>query len=142
MAVYLRFLLLVLISQYSPSSISAVADAKGWVEEDCSDATFHITKNITTSPGQQLVLRLNTGNIPLGAFLQGSQRDASLVVQAKECPRVGSCEEATQAKIWLNAMTGSMKRISGRYAVDFGDRHLRSQFVVKYRKHKPVPICE
>ena len=87
-------------------------------------------------------MRLSTQRVPLGAYLQGVQGDDWLVAEGKRCSNVGKCEEASRAKIRLNEMKGSMKHVLGEYALDFGSQHLEGQFVVKYRKHNPPPICE
>ena len=58
------------------------------------------------------------------------------------CSVDGKCEDATNAKIWLNKGQGKIKRISGRYTVDFGGQHIEGQFVVNYRKHQNPLICE
>jgi hypothetical protein len=38
-------------------------------------------------------------------------------------------------------MKRSMRKVSGKYAVDFDGQHLEGQFVVKYRKHNPPLMC-
>ena len=140
MRFHLSVILIALISCTAPSLLFATG-SKGWVEEDCSGATFHIIK-ANASAGQELVLRLHTAGVPLGAYLQGIQGDDWLVAQGKRCSNVGKCEEASLTKIRLNVMKGSMKHVSGGYALDFGGQHLEGQFVVKYQKHNPPPICE
>jgi hypothetical protein len=137
---YLRFVVVALIVQFSPS-ISFAAGAKGWVQEDCYASTFHLRKNDYASAGQELILRLHTQTVPLGAYLQGVQGDEGFVAEGKRCSASGNCEEATHAKIWLNPMKGNMRHISGRYAVNFGGQHLEGEFVVKYRKPNPQLIC-
>jgi hypothetical protein len=140
MTFHLSVILIAFIAHIAPSFLFA-RGSKGWVEEDCSGATFHIIKT-NASADQELVLRLSTAGVPLGAYLQGVQSDDWLVAQGRLCSSVGKCEEASRAKIRLNVMKGSMKHVSGEYALDFGSQHLGGQFVVKYQKHNPPPICE
>jgi hypothetical protein len=137
----LSVILIAFIGHSGPSLLFAT-DSRGWVEEDCSGATFHIIKSEAASAGQELVLRLGTAGIPLGAYLQGIQGDDWLVAEGKRCSSLNNCEEASQAKIRLNQMKGSMKHVSGKYALDLGGHHFEGEFVVKYRKRNPPPICE
>jgi hypothetical protein len=99
-----------------------------------------MTKIEGLSAGQELVLRLNTGNLPWWALATGDQWwDA----RGKRCSAADNCEEATQARIWLDKTKGSWKRVSGKFAVDLGGQHLEGELVVNYRKHKGPPfICE
>ena len=139
MTFHLRLLLIALMIQASPSA-SAAADAKGWVEEDCMGSTFHLTEINGVSINQEINLRLNCGTrIDLALC---TTEPGPWVVQAKRCSGDGKCEEATEAKIWLNKGKGKIKRVSGRYTVDFSGQHLEGQFVVKYRKNKKPYICE
>jgi hypothetical protein len=69
----LSVILIAFIAHTAPSPLFATG-SKGWVEEDCSGATFHIIKS-NAFAGQELVLRLNTAGVPLGAYLQGVQGD-------------------------------------------------------------------
>jgi hypothetical protein len=139
MKAHLTFFLIALIVQAIPSA-SFAADAKGWVEEDCMGSIFHFTKIDGTSISQEINLRLNCGSrIPLELCIT---EPGPWVVQAKRCSADGKCEEATQAKVWLNKGNGKIRRISGRYSVDFRGQHLEGQFTVKCRKHKKPYICE
>jgi hypothetical protein len=137
-------LAIALLFCWPPSSL--LADATGWVEQGCTFTIFHITKN-ALPVGQELILRLHTeltplGVLPLGAYLQGPQANTLLTVQGERCFRAGNCDEASRAAIWLDAMKGNVKSIYGRYAVDVGGQHVEGRFVVKYRKIKPLGICE
>lgn len=119
--------------------MSLAADAQGWFEDDCSGATLNLTKFAQASAGQAFVLRWSGSHIPL-ELLAG---EGWVRVEGKRCASTGKCEEATQTKIWIADEKRGGKRISGKYAVDFGGQHLEEQFVVKYRKHKGPPyICE
>jgi hypothetical protein len=139
MKAHLTFFLIALIVQAIPSA-SFAADAKGWVEEDCMGSIFHFTKIDGTSISQEINLRLYCGSrIPLELCIT---EPGPWVVQAKRCSADGKCEEATQAKVWLNKGNGKIRRISGRYSVDFRGQHLEGQFTVKCRKHKKPYICE
>ena len=139
LTIHLRLVLIALVLQSTPSTLSAARD-NGWFDEGCDDATFHITTIDGALAGQELVLRLDTGNgIPLGAYLTGGDW---LEAQGERCSGVGKCEQASQAKIWLNKGKGRIKRISGKYTVDFDAQHFEGQFVVKYLKPKNLVICE
>ncbi|MFZ0417892.1 MAG: hypothetical protein WAM04_07290 [Candidatus Sulfotelmatobacter sp.] len=138
MTVHIRFLLIACVLQAS-HSISAADNAKGWFEGDCSGSTFRIAKLAGASPGEYLVLRLNSGSpLPTPLFEGAGWLD----VQGKRCLGADKCEAGTQAKIWLNEMKGRTKRISGRYTIDFSGQHLEGQFRVKYRRRNPPDICE
>ncbi|HTA48145.1 MAG TPA: hypothetical protein VK930_01730 [Verrucomicrobiae bacterium] len=136
MRVHLRFLLIALMLHASHSFMAA-DDAKGWFEGDCGGTTFQIEKFASASPVQNLVLRL-TSQLAAPLFEGAGWLD----VQAKRCSGVGKCEDATQAKIWLNETKGRSKRISGKYTVDFGSQHFEGRFRVKYRRKNPPAICE
>jgi hypothetical protein len=139
MTVHLRFLLIACTLQ-AAQSISVAADGvKGWFEEDCSGAAIHLDKFKGAPQGQYLVLRFNSGS-PLPIYLfEGA---GWLDVHGKRCSGLGKCEDATQAKIWLNETKGSTKRILGKYVAEFGDQHLEGQFRVKPRRKNPPAICE
>jgi|SRR5271163_393098 len=139
MALPLRFFLIALMVQAIPPA-SFAADGKGWVEEDCMGSVFHLTKidGIAISP--EIILRLNCGSrIPLALCMTEA---APYEVQGKRCSGDGKCEEATQAKVWLNKGKGKIKSVSGRYIVDFNGQHLEGQFMVSYRKNRTHLICE
>jgi hypothetical protein len=57
-------------------------------------------------------------------------------VYAERCTSAGKCEVATHARIWLDKGRPTDKSISGKYEVDFGEQHLRGNFLVKYREDK------
>lgn len=133
----LRFALIAALL-HAGASMSFAA-AQGWFEDDCSGATLNITKFAQASGGQVLVLRWNSSHIPV-ALLAG---EGWLDVKGKRCASTSTCEEAIETKISITDVKRSGKRISGKYAADFGGQHLEEQFVVKYRKHKGPPfICE
>jgi hypothetical protein len=44
--------------------------------------------------------------------------------------------------MWLDKTGLEDKRVSGKYEMDFGAQHLSGEFMVKYRKAKPMWICE
>jgi hypothetical protein len=139
MTVHLRFFLIALMVQ-AIQSASFAADAKGWVEEYCMGSIFHLTKIDEISVSQEIILRLDCGShIPLALCMTEAD---PWDVQGKRCSGDGKCGEATQAKVWLNKGNGRIRRISGRYTVDFSGRHLEGQFMVNYRKHKKPFICE
>jgi hypothetical protein len=140
MAVHLKFLLIACMLQAGHSISAAADDTQGWFEEDCSGATFHLDKFAGASPGQYLILRLNSGSHLPTPLFEGA---GWLEVHGKRCFDVDRCEAATQATIWLNQTKGSTKRISGRYTVNFSGQHLEGRFVLKHRRHKGSPfICE
>jgi hypothetical protein len=140
MTVHLRFFLIALTVQAIPLA-SFAADARGWVEEDCIGSIFHLAKIDGIPITQEIILRLNNcgSGIPLALCMTEAN---PYEVQGKRCSGAGKCEEATQAKVWLNKGNGRIRRISGRYTVDFSGQHLEGQFMVNYRKHKKPFICE
>jgi hypothetical protein len=139
MRVHISLLLLVCMLLAGHSIAVAADSAKGWFEEDCSGTTFQITKFATASPSQYLVLRLSSGTPLATSLFEGA---GWLNVQGKRCSGVGKCEDAAQAKIWLNETKGSTKRVSGKYEAEFSGEHLEGRFRVKYRRKNPPAICE
>lgn len=121
-------------------SSASAQDAKGWFEENCDGATFHLTKIAGRSDDQRLELFFRT-RVPFRSYPTGSEwRD----VYAERCPASGKCEwvvTAVNAKMQFQERT---KRIvSGKYVVDLNGKHLEGRFRVKERflKH-PSRICE
>jgi hypothetical protein len=139
MTVHLRLFLIALMVQAS-LSVALAADATGWVEEDCTSSTFHLTKIDGISIPWEIILRLKCGSyIPLALCLTGTDW---WEVQGMRCSADGKCEDATKARIWLDKEKGKIKHVSGKYVGDFNGQHLEGQFVVNYRKHKQPLICE
>jgi hypothetical protein len=142
MTAHFRFVLIALSLQVCPSSLFA-ADITGWFDTDCSGVTFHIMKIDAVPAGQELVLRLSTGHIPILPFLLTGADWWD--VHGERRYGVNELEQATQAKIWLDKPSKNRKhisRISGRYTVDLKGQHLEGRFEVKYRKPKNLIICE
>jgi hypothetical protein len=138
MMIHLRFVLVTLLLQTSSASAFAT-DSKGYFQDDCSGTTIHITKIDRPHGGQQLVLRLNTGHLHYWYY---SEESLWWDAEGKLCSVDGKCEEATHARVWVNEeKTTNYKRISGKYEVELNGQRLEGQFVVKYRKYKPLPIC-
>jgi hypothetical protein len=138
MTVRPRVILIALALQVSPSLLPA-AHTQGWVEEACGYQEFHMTNVVGLPVGQELVLRVRDTPFPLAVrTMVASWWQA----RGQRCSSDGKCEDATQAEIWLNETKGRIKKVSGRYSVDFADQHLEGQFVVKYRDMKPPPRCE
>jgi hypothetical protein len=120
-------------------SICYAGDARGWFQEDCSGAALHITKFAGNVAGEELVLRWSSGSPLPFQLLEGY---GWVDVNGKLCSWDGKCQEASTAKVSLQNRTGSAKRISGKYAIDFAGQHLAGEFVVKFRRQKHVAICE
>ena len=57
-------------------------------------------------------------------------------MHAERCLSARKCEAATHARIWLDKGDPNDKRVSGKYAVEFGGQHLEGRFLFKYRKDK------
>jgi hypothetical protein len=132
-----RFVLMAVLLLLSSSAFFAAGD-RDWFETDCDGATFHFRTLDATSGGQKFVFRLSLGNLHFIPELMGGNW---LDAKGKRCSADGKCEEASQARIWLNRTKG-YKHISGRYELDLGGQHIQGQFAAKYRKHKPMLICE
>jgi hypothetical protein len=59
----------------------------------------------------------------------------------KRSPSPGKCEKATEASIQLRKITG--RRSPGSYRIEFGNGEKEEgTFVMKFRRMKPLPICE
>jgi hypothetical protein len=137
MRIQVRFVLIALLFQASSASAFA-ADGEGYFQEDCSGTTIHITKIDDAHHGQQLIFRLSS-SLPIRLYMTEAH---VWNAEAKRCSADGKCEEASHARVWVNEEKGKNKHISGKYEVDFSGQHLEGPFVVKYRKYKPLPICE
>ena len=139
--VALGFAIIAFAVQSSAPPVTASV-SKGWVEQGCSEAIFHITNYDHSSNGQELVFRMGTERNPIWAWIwYGGAPEYAYPADAQRCPRVGNCEEGTQANLWFKKKK-STTHFWGRYAVDFGGQHLEGEFVVKYRQMKPLPRCE
>jgi hypothetical protein len=140
--VALGFAIIAFVVQGSASSVTASV-SKGWVEQGCSEAIFHITNYDHSSKGQELVFQMGTGGNSIWAWiLYGAGPGYAFFASGQRCPRVGNCEEGTHSNLWFNQKNKGTRHIWGRYAVDFGAQHLEGEFVVKYRLMKPLPRCE
>ncbi len=125
---------LIVVMLHVGHSVSLAQDAKGWFVEDCRGAFFHVGR-IAGLPGDQEPFLWMERKFPLSEYLEGWW-------PALVCFGPGKCDDGVQAKIWFKEEKKNLKRLSGRYAVDFGDRHLEGSFKVKYRNNKNPGICE
>ncbi len=133
MKVHIRFLLIALTFQVG-HSISSAQQAKGWFEEDCRGASFHIGRIAGLSGDQEPSLWMER-KFPLSGYLEGWW-------PALVCFGPGKCDDGIQAKIWFKEEKKSLKRLFGKYTVDFGGQHLEGSFRAKYRNNKDPGICE
>jgi len=113
-------------------------DAKGWFEEYCDGATFHLTKFAGQTERRDLRFwfRIPTPGLPFRLYPLGPRWFDVLL-----CLSEGKCDESAKAKMQFQERR---KRVlSGRYVVDIEDEHKEGNFTVKERfgKH-PVHICE
>ncbi len=85
-------------------------------------------------------MRLSTGlYVPL-AGLVGDWLGTHWQVIGRQCDRTGNCEEAIKSDLQLQKVI--KKHVLGKYVADFKGQHLDGQFDVKYRRRRPIPICE
>jgi hypothetical protein len=138
MTISLRAVLLVLIFDLGLAAQPA-ANSSGWYQDDCGSTTFHIIGKSQRNPNQEIVLRLKRGYPPLGAYLIGA---GWFDAEAKRCSHPEKCVQATRAQLWLDENKDNIKHISGKYRIDFDGENLEGRFLVKYRKHKGVFLCE
>ena len=116
------------------------SSASGWFTPHCDGAAFHLARVDGLSSDDILNLTLRQEQ-PLTWWVYRPE-EAWTWLYAERCTPSGQCEEATRARIWLNKCAPDAKRVSGKYGVDFGERHLAGTFRVKYRKEKQLWTCE
>jgi hypothetical protein len=117
---------------------ASAQDAKGWFEEYCDGATFHLTKFAGQTEWQELRFwfRTPTPGLAFRFYPMGPSWFDVLL-----CPSEEHCDESAKAKMQFQERR---KRVlSGRYVVDIKGEHKEGSFTVKERFHKhPVHICE
>jgi hypothetical protein len=122
------------------SAVSVAADkASGWFSPRCDGASFYLSNVAGLSSRQTLILNLRQYNLSWWIY---RPQETWTDVYAEQCTLKEKCEPANGARIWLDRIGPSDKRTSGKYEVNFGNRHLAGEFAVKYRKEKNVSICE
>jgi hypothetical protein len=117
-------------------SYVSVNAAGGWSKTDCAGIIFHLFKVSGLGVDEQLILRLypNTGTMP---GVAGIQEGRWWDVQAERCTRDGKCEKVDSARLWLDRWS---KRVSAKYEIEFGGKHLTGTFDVKNRR--PKAACQ
>jgi hypothetical protein len=130
MGVHVRIALFALLSV---SAVSA-QDARGWFEEYCDGAAFHLTSFAGRRDAQELTFWFRT-QIPLQLYAVGtSWWDVVL------CPSTEHCDESVGGK--LEFLEFRKKLLSGRYVVDYKGQHREGRFMLKKRTHKhPEHLC-
>jgi len=135
----LPLVFLALLLQVYPSTLLAAKNASGWFTPHCDGASFYLS-NVDGLPSEQK-LNLNMRHYALPWWNYRPQ-EVWEDVHAERCLSARKCEAATHARIWLDKGDPNDKRVSGKYAVEFGGQHLEGRFLVKYRKEKTAWICE
>lgn len=130
--------LLIYLSLQPGASTSTLGRGTGWFDETCNSTTIHIDRVDGRCKGSELVLQLARYG-PLSLYTTGKDWWS---VQGSRCSHVNVCEQATRARIWLDAEQGKLKQLSGKYELDFGTEHLEGEFVVKFPRHKRPVNCE
>jgi hypothetical protein len=130
----LKKLLKIAFVMFLAASPALAQDAKGWFEEFCNGATFHLTKFTGQSGSAEIALWLET-NIPFHLYPAGPDW-----VEVKVCATGQVCDQSAKAK--LQFQERGKHRLSGKYAVDVGGVHREGQFVIKEQRHKePQHYC-
>jgi hypothetical protein len=134
-----KALLFVLALQSCPSVMSEAKPASGRFTPHCQGAFFFLAKVDGLGSEQKLNLYFPPRGLNL---VWGMAQEHWEDVAAEQCTTSGKCEQATQAKIWLNKSDPYDKHVSGKYDVTFKGQHLEGTFRVKFLKEKGAWICE
>jgi len=138
-AVLLQLVFLALVLQSYSSALLAAKVASGRFSPHSDGASFYLSKVDGLAPGQKLIMTIRHFALPWSSYRpQEIWEDAS----TEQCSPDGKCESATNARVWLDKGKPNDKHVSGRYDVNFGGQHLEGGFLVKYRKEKPLWLCE
>jgi len=118
------------------SAHTFAADAKGWYDIGCYNATFHLAGISAQLPLQEFILRWQGGSLMFNTYLEG--RDW-FDVSAQPCS-VGTCQDVTKSKLQFQKIR--RRHVSGKYQIDTNDQHFEGQYKVKYRHKGGQIICE
>ena len=108
------------------SSLAFAQDAKGWFEEYCDGASFHFEKFAGKLRPKEFVLWYRS-QIRFDYYTDWFDVQ---VCSAAQQP----CDYSAKAQMKL--LQRKKRAISGRYAVDFGGKHLEGEFRFKEHRHK------
>jgi hypothetical protein len=76
-------------------------------------------------------------------FGQGEWQDVS--VYSNGC-MPEKCDSVGHGRVWIDGPPGPEEpaptKISGKYEIELGSKHLEGNFVAKLHQYKPVQICE
>jgi hypothetical protein len=124
---------LVVLAMLAPASASA-QDAKGWFEEFCNGASFHLTKFAGEPGSHEMALWLES-RIAFKLYPTGPDWVNVLV-----CDVGQSCDQSATAKLQFQERRKNL--LSGRYVVDINGQRREGQFVIKQDQHKkPQHLC-
>jgi len=131
----------ILLGVFLCSSLSWSADLKGDWQEGCQVTIFHL-KQSRNSKRQESILQMNLpyllDQLPL---LPDWASPRWWDVSAKRCTSSGQCEDATKARIQFKKKYGA--HVAGNYQVEFSvGQKEEGTFDLKFRRIKPLPICE
>jgi hypothetical protein len=116
------------------ASPALAQDAKGWFEEFCNGATFHLTKFAGQSGSQEIALWFET-KIPFHLYPAGPDW-----VEVQVCATGQICDQSAKAKLQFQERRKHL--LSGKYVVDSNGEHREGQFVIKQQQHKePQHLC-
>jgi hypothetical protein len=126
-----KFALIVFMLMVSASALGQ--DAKGWFQQFCDGASFHLEKFDGDASQQELTLWF-WSKFKVEAYAGEGWFDVQL------CPTEKTCDVTAKAK--MEFLEHRKNKVAGRYVVDVGGKHLEGGVVLKerHRKH-PVHIC-
>jgi hypothetical protein len=118
-------------------------DATGHFEVYCNGKGFFLERvDGARAPGK-LVLYLPTPSLGIPFVLVPKEEWLDVHVYGDGCTLDGKCELLANGKIELSKISSDERRVSGRYELELGGKHLHGQFAVAVRRHKgPPEICE
>jgi hypothetical protein len=131
----------ILLVVFLCSSLSWSADLKGDWQESCHVTMFHL-KQSHNSKSQESVLTMDLPyQFQLLRLLPDWASPKWWDVTAKWCTSPDLCEDATKARIQFKKKYGA--HVAGNYEVEFaGGRKEARTFVLKFRRMKPMPVCD
>jgi hypothetical protein len=116
------------------ASPALAQNAKGWFEEFCNGATFHLTKFAGQVGSPEIALWLET-KIPFRLYPAGADW-----VEVQVCATGQPCDQTAKAKLQFQERRKHL--LLGKYVVDLNGKHREGQFAIKQQQHKePQHLC-
>jgi hypothetical protein len=117
--------------------------AKGRFELYCAGVGIFLTKIDGAPAPRKAVLFFYSRFPPSGYFGQGEWQEVAVY---KDGCTPEKCDSVGHGKVWIDGPPGPEEpaptKISGKYEIELGSKHLEGNFVAKLHLYTPVQICE